>query len=145
MIAALFLALGGAGTAAVAYYVTPHGAHRYVAPRSVLRAEAARSTAAAEDLACKLVGLASEFDAMRAERDDLKTGRDNDRRRIADLEARVRDRDELQARVRALAAELANARKVSQLPVHGDTPPPGVHVLPLSRAPFALGPAAKPS
>ncbi|MEV7684507.1 hypothetical protein [Streptomyces bungoensis] len=145
MIAYLFLAIGGTGTAAVAYYVTPRSAHRYVVPRSVLRAEAARSTAAADELACKLIGLAAEFDAVSAERDDLKAVLDKAGLRIADLEERVRDRDQLEARVRALAAELANVRKVSQLPAHGDTPPPGVHGLPARWEAFALSPAPKPS
>ncbi|MFJ4551037.1 hypothetical protein ACIP4X_17725 [Streptomyces sp. NPDC088817] len=132
MIAYAFLTISVAGVGAVAYYVAPagRGAHRYVVPRSMLRAEAARHAAAAEEATCKLVGLAVEFDAVSVERDDLEAALDKAGRRIDELEEQVRDRDQLREANTALQAALANARKVSQLPPHGDTQPPSASALP---------------
>ncbi|MFJ2719425.1 hypothetical protein [Streptomyces sp. NPDC087437] len=132
MIAYVFLSVGVAGVGAVAYYMAPagRGVHRYVVPRSVLRAEAARHAAAAEEATSKLVGLAVEFDAVSVERDDLKADLDKAGQRIEELEDQVRDRDQLRETNTALEAALANSRKVSQLPPHGDTPPPSASALP---------------
>ncbi|WP_155054537.1 hypothetical protein [Streptomyces blattellae] len=154
MIAYVFLALGAAGTAGVLYAVAPagRGVHRYVVPRSQLRAEAARSTAVAEELACKLRGLASELDGVYEELDCARDERDNalaDKEKAEDLAAELREQlreaDGLREANRALKAQLANARRVTPLPPHGATLPPDARVMPLHQAPFAVNPAPRPN
>lgn len=97
MIAYLFLSASAVGTAAAVYFVAPagRGLHRYVVPRSVLRAEAARSTAEVEELVCKLVGLSSELDTVSTARDDAQAGLDKAMLRIADLEEQLREADKV--------------------------------------------------
>jgi len=112
----LFLLAGAAGTEAAAYYaLRGRGVHRYVAPRPMLRLEAANSTAVADELACKLIGLASEYDAVAAERDALKAALEKAGLRIADQEEQLRAFDLLCAENTQLRADLANARAMRQL------------------------------
>lgn len=95
------------------------GARRYLMSRSALRAECTRLDREANHLACKLVALAGEVDATRAERDIHARAVEAAATRIAELaeqlqlEAAVRGR--LQLGNTALQAALANARKVGQL------------------------------
>lgn len=145
MIEYLFLGIGTAGTAAVAYAVAPagRGLHRYVVPRKQLRAEVARTERTAEELTCKLVGLAAELDAVTTQRNDYKAALEKAGQRIADLEEQVRDRAQLRERGTALEALLANATAVRPLPVKPS--PPAAAPVPLNGAPFALNPALTPS
>jgi uncharacterized coiled-coil DUF342 family protein len=117
VIAYVCLALGTAGTVVVLYAVAPagRGLHRYVVPRSTLRAEAARSAAEAEELACKLVALAGELDAVGGERDDLKASLAEAGQRIAEFEEQLRDAAELRETNTALTSELANIRAIRPL------------------------------
>lgn len=131
MIAYVFLALGTAGTAGMIYAVVPagRGLHRYVVPRSVLRAEAARHEATAAELACKLVGLASEHDAVAAQRDELSAALEKAGLRIGDLEDQLRAFDSTCAENSRLRADLANATAVrSRLP--GPSPADDAGALP---------------
>ncbi|MFF9238432.1 hypothetical protein ACF1AY_16070 [Streptomyces sp. NPDC014776] len=146
MIEYVFLGIGTAGTAAVAYAVAPagRGLHRYVMPRKQLRAEVARTERTAQELTCKLVALAAELDAVTAQRNDLKAALEKAGQRIADLEEQVRDRHQLRDRITALEARLANVSAVRPLPVKA-TPPAAATPVPLNRAPFALSPALAPS
>lgn len=131
MIAYVFLALGTAGTAGLIYAVAPagRGLHRYVVPRSMLRAEAARHQAAAEELACKLIGLASEHNSVTVHRDDLTAALEQARLRIADLEDQLRAFDSTCSENSRLRAELANATAVrSRLP--GPSPADAASALP---------------
>ncbi|MFF9097609.1 hypothetical protein ACF1AX_31365 [Streptomyces sp. NPDC014802] len=146
MIEYVFLGIGTAGTAAVAYAVAPAGSglHRYVVPRKQLRAEVARAEGTVEELTCKLVALAAELDAVTAQRTDLKAALEKAGQRIASLEEQVRDRHQLRDRVTALEARLANATAVRPLPVK-PSPPAAAVPVPLNEAPFALSPAALPS
>ncbi|MFJ2004743.1 hypothetical protein [Streptomyces chartreusis] len=138
MIAYLFLGLGAAGAAGVIYYLAPagRGLHRYVVPRSVLRAEAVTSTAAADELACKLVGLASEHDAVCGQRDDLVAALEKAGIRIADLEDQLRAFDMTCAENSRLRSELANATAMrSALP--GLSPADDASALPDALQEFA--------
>ncbi|MFE6362925.1 hypothetical protein ACFVP3_23365 [Streptomyces sp. NPDC057806] len=121
MIGYLFLSAGTCGFIAVGYFVIPagRGLHRYVVPRAQLRAEAAKSTEHAEELACKLVALASELDAVTAQRDELTSALEKASLRIADLEEQLHDADQLRGENTALKAALDNARAIRPLqPVH---------------------------
>ncbi|GAB2714732.1 hypothetical protein [Streptomyces bullii] len=86
-----------------------------------------------------------ELDATRDQRDNALAAVEKAGLRIAELEEQVRDRDQLRDTVRALKAELANARRITPLPPHGATPPPGARVIPLHQTPFAISPAPRPS
>lgn len=147
MIGYVFFALGTGGLSAVVYAVAPagRGLHRYVVPRSQLRAEAARHSAEAEQLACKLVALAAELDGAAVENSNLTADLAKAGLRITDLQEQVRDRDHLREANTALMSELANLRAIRPLPAHGDVPPTGTTPVPLSQAPFALSPAVKSS
>lgn len=147
MIASLFLSASAVGTVAVVYFVAPagRGLHRYVVPRSVLRAEAARSTEQVEELVFKLVGLAAELDAVSTARDDAQAGLGKATLRIADLEKQLREADQRREENTALKAQLANVNAIRPLPLSGSTPQPVARPVPLNRAPFALGPAQTPS
>jgi hypothetical protein len=147
VIAYVFLSAGVVGTAAVTIAVAPagRGLHRHVVPRAALRAEAARHEAAAEDLGCKLVGLASEYDAVTADRNDKAAALEKASVRIAELEEQLRELTQLREANRALEAQLANARAVRPLPPHGDKPPTGSRPVPLGQTPFALSPGTQPS
>ncbi|MGP4085445.1 hypothetical protein [Streptomyces sp. KR55] len=135
MIGYVFLSVGVAGTVAFVYFMAPagRGMHRYVAPRSELRAEAARSSAEAEELACKLVGLASELDAIGGERDDLKAALEKAGLRIAELEEQLRDADQLRETNTALKSQLANVTAIRPLRPADD----GVSALPDDAQEFA--------
>ncbi|WP_128803678.1 MULTISPECIES: hypothetical protein [unclassified Streptomyces] len=117
MIAYLLLSLGTAGTAAVLYQVAPaaRGAHRYVVPHSVLRAEAARKDAQADELACKLVGLCAELDGAYEELHTALTGKESAEQRIKELEQQLKAFDAICAENTQLRSDLANARAVRQL------------------------------
>ncbi|WP_406168965.1 hypothetical protein [Streptomyces sp. NBC_00996] len=138
MIGYVFLSVGALGTAVVAYHLAPagRGAHRYVVPRAVLRAEAARSTAAADELACKLIGLASELDATTVERNDFKAALEKADLRIAELEEQVCDRDQLREANTALKAALNNAHAIRPL-VPGPSPADDASALPDEMQEFA--------
>lgn len=118
MIAYLFLALGTAGTAAAAYWVVPgaRGTHRYVVPRSQLRAVIAALEARDDDRVCKLLALASELDGTYGELRTALASLDISERRAADLARQVADAAELRLEVNQLRAALANATAVRPLP-----------------------------
>lgn len=118
MIAYLFLALGTAGTAAAAYWVVPaaRGAHRYVVPRSQLRATIAALEARDDDRVCKLLALTSELDGTYDELRTALASLETSERRAADLARQVADAAELRQEVTQLRAALANATAVRPLP-----------------------------
>ncbi|WP_250754621.1 hypothetical protein [Streptomyces sp. G1] len=122
MIGYVFLALGTAGTAGVLYAVAPagRGAHRYVVPRSKLRAEAAKASAEAEELACKLIGLAAEIEGTYEELREALTGKEKAEQQVALLERQLKGFDELCAENTALRAHLANLAAVRPLPAADD-------------------------
>lgn len=117
MIAALFLTLGTAGTAGVLYAVAPagRGLHRYVVPRAQLRAEAAKSSEAADELACKLVGLTSELEGAYAELRAALTDKEKAEQVAAGLEEQLRGFDALCEENSELRASLANATAIRPL------------------------------
>ncbi|SMF85983.1 hypothetical protein [Streptomyces sp. Amel2xC10] len=149
MIASVFLTLGVGGTAAVIYAVAPagRGLHRYVVPRSRLRADLARADAVAEELTTKLVGLVAELDAVVGERDEARALLGKAEQLVTDTEA---DAKRLREANQALKARLANATAIRPLaPVTPLTPPatptPSSVVVPLHAAPLPHSPAAEPS
>ena len=138
MIGYVFLTLGSLGTAAVGYTVAPagRGLHRYVVPRSVLRAEAAQEAATAEELAGKLCGLASEYEGVAAERDVLLALLGRAERLIADKEEQLLAFDALCAENTQLRADLDNARAMRQL-LSGPSPADEASALPDDLQDFA--------
>lgn len=147
MIAYVFLAGGVAGAGALVYFVAPAGSglHRRVVPRSQLRADIDRLEAENDRLAHNIVELLLSRHEARTELDDTAKALTEASLRIAELEERLRDADQLRESNTALKAALANATAVRQLPPHGDTAPPAAQPIPLNQAPFALSPAAEPS
>lgn len=148
MIAELFLAVGVSGTAAAAYFVAPagHGMHRYVVPRSQLRADLARAERHVEELFCQLIAATSELEATAVERDSLRAHLGKAERLVTDVESEATT---LREANKALKATLANATAVRPLtPVHAlppVAPPLSSAAVPLSQAPFAHSPAPEPS
>lgn len=126
-----FLTVGTLGTAACMYAVAPAGpgAHRLVMTRRQLRADCARRQAEAEELSCKLVGLASEHDAVTAERDEAREQLGNAEQLVADLEEQLRTFDATCAENTQLRADLANARAMRQLTA-APSPAPDASALP---------------
>lgn len=149
MIETAFLALGCCGTAVAAYAVVPagRGLHRYVVPRSRLRADLARADAEAEELTSKLVGLAAELDAVTRERNEGWALLGKAEQLIADTEA---DAQQLREANQALKARLANLNAIRPLvPVEALRPPatptPSAVAVPLCASPLSQSPAAEPS
>lgn len=150
MIAELFFAAGVSGTAAAVYFVAPagHGVHRYVVPRSQLRADLARMERHVEELACQLTAMTSELEATAAERDSLRVHLGKAERLVTDAETEATT---LREANKVLKATLANATAIRPLvPVTPAlpapaTPTPSSVVLPLPQAPFAHSPAPEPS
>ncbi|WP_416976662.1 hypothetical protein [Streptomyces sp. T028] len=149
MIEVVFLALGCGGTAAVAYAVAPagRGLHRYVVPRSRLRAEAVRLSAEVEDLTSRLVAVGAELEAVTGQRDEGRRLLGKAEQLVTDAEAETR---ELRTANQQLRALLANANAVRPLvPVNAltapSTPKPSAVVVPLPASPLAHSPAAEPS
>ncbi|MCQ9178715.1 hypothetical protein KMT30_06655 [Streptomyces sp. IBSBF 2953] len=150
MIAYLFLAVGASGTAAAAYFVAPagHGLHRYVVPRSTLRADLARKERQVEELACRLTGALSELGSVEGERDRLRAELGKAEQLVTDAEGEA---SEHRRENRALKAALANANAIRPLvPVHAlppapSTPVPSSTAVPLSQAPIAHRPAPEPT
>lgn len=149
MIAYAFLALGCGGTAAVAYAVAPagRGLHRYVAPRSRLRAEAVRLSAEVADLTSRLVAVGAELEAVTGQRDEGRQLLGKAEQLVTDTEAEAR---QLREANRALKAQLANLTAIRPLHAMQDlaapsTPKPSAVVVPLHASPLAHSPAAEPS
>ncbi|MFF0597848.1 hypothetical protein [Streptomyces antibioticus] len=149
MIASFLLVLGVGGTAAVVYAVAPagRGLHRYVVPRSRLRADLARAERQAEELTSNLVGLAAELDAVTGERDQALALLGKAEQLVKDCEA---DAKQLREAHQALKARLANATAIRPLAAvvpltPPATPVPSSVVVPLHAAPLTPGPAAEPS
>jgi hypothetical protein len=146
VIAYVFLAGGMAGAGALVYYVAPagRGLHRYVVPRAQLRAKIARLEREADDLACAVTRLTSENTVIGKERDAANEACAEAGRRIAALEERLTEFEELRAENTRLRADLDNARACRPLTAAPDAPtvPQGSRVLPLPEAPFALNPSA---
>ncbi|MGW6911485.1 hypothetical protein [Streptomyces sp. NPDC054940] len=117
MIAYAFLALGAAGTAGVLYAVAPagRGLHRYVVPRSVLRAEAAQAEANADELAAHLVSVCTEREELAAERDEALGLLGRAELLVADLEGQLKAFDSTCAENSRLRSELANATAIRPL------------------------------
>jgi hypothetical protein len=138
VIAYVFLAVGALGTAGVAYSVAPagRGVHRLVVPRAVLRAEAARCDAQAEDLACKLVGLAAELDGVREELGNALADKEKAERQIAELQEQLAAFDATCAENTRLRQDLANARAMRSLHT-GPSPADDASALPDELQEFA--------
>ncbi|HEY6116156.1 MAG TPA: hypothetical protein VI172_09380, partial [Candidatus Dormibacteraeota bacterium] len=120
----LFLAVGTSGTSAALYFVAPagRGLHRYVVPRSKLRAELARAEAEAEELACKLAAVTSELDAVTADRTALRATLGKAEQLVKDAEDEA---EQLRETNRSLKATLSNATAIRPLtPVKALAPPP---------------------
>ncbi|MHC3474643.1 hypothetical protein ACYF6T_38940 [Streptomyces sp. 7R007] len=131
MIGYVLLTLGTTGTAGVLYAVAPagRGAHRYVVPRSVLRAQAARKDAQIEELACKMIGLAAELDGAYDELRSALTGKEAAEQRVTELEEQLKAFDQLCADNMQLRADLANATAMRQL-LPGPSPADDASALP---------------
>ncbi|SHI65804.1 hypothetical protein [Streptomyces sp. 3214.6] len=149
MIAYAFLILGCGGTAVVVYAIAPagRGLHRYVAPRSKLRAEAARAAGQVEELACKLAAVTSELEAVTVDRDGLRANLGKAEQLVKDAEDEAK---QLRETNRSLRAALSNATAIRPLtPVKAIAPPPSPVpssvAVPLHMAPIAHSPAAEPS
>jgi hypothetical protein len=117
MIAALFLTLGSVGSAAAVYFAVPagRGLHRYVVPRSQLRAEAAKSSEVADELTCKLVGLTSELEGAYEELRAVLADKEKAEVRAKGLEEQLTGFDALCTENSELRASLANATKIRPL------------------------------
>lgn len=129
MIAWISLAVGVTGTGACAYFAAPagRGVHRFLMPRSQLRANCTRLDRENDDLACAVHKLASEaeaaygeLDATRDERDDAVTALEKAVLRIAELEEQLRAFDVLCGENTKLRSAVANAYAVRPLPVRDD-------------------------
>jgi len=149
VIAYVFLSAGVTGTAAALYFVAPagRGLHRYVVPRSKLRADLARAEAEAEELACKLGALTSELDAVTADRNALRADLGKAERLVSDAEGEATRLGEAN---KALKAQLSNVTAIRPLvPVKAlaapATPMPSSVAVPLHKAALALSPASEPS
>ncbi|MFJ6730053.1 hypothetical protein ACIQPQ_34655 [Streptomyces sp. NPDC091281] len=144
MIAYLFLTLGCGGTLAAAYAVAPagRGAHRYVASRSKLRAEAATAQGAADELAAALVATWSERDRLAAQHEEDQLLLASAEQLVQDLEARLRAFDATCAENTSLRAELENITAIR--PLQGADGGPPAAVMPLAKAPFALSRFSEP-
>lgn len=125
MIAYAFLSAGVASAAACAYFVAPagHGLHRFVMSRGQLRTRCASLEAEAEELACKLIGLASELDGVTTERDDANAMLVKAAEHCIDLEHQLAAFDDLCAENTQLRSDLANAHAVRPLNTGVPTPP----------------------
>jgi hypothetical protein len=134
----LFLSAGAIGSAVAVYSAAPagHGVHRYVAPRQMLRAEAARHEAEADGLACKLHGLTSELDGVMAERDEAIALLGKAERLVTDLEEQLVAFDALCAENTQLRADRDNARAMRQL-LPGPSPADDASSLPDELQEFA--------
>jgi hypothetical protein len=117
VIAYVLLSAGVAGTATCAYFAAPaaRGTHRYLVPRSVLRAENVRLDGENEELAHTVVRLTGEVTVARKELDETAEHLVAARTRILDLEEQLGPFDRLCADNTRLRAELANARAVRSL------------------------------
>ncbi|WP_329214936.1 hypothetical protein OG352_05570 [Streptomyces sp. NBC_01485] len=149
MIAYLSLAVGASGTVAAVYFVAPagRGLHRYVAPRSKLRADLARADAEAEELTCKLTAVTSELDAVTADRNGLRANLGKAERLVLDAEVEA---GQLRETNTSLRAALSNATAIRPLmAVKALTPPPtpvpSSVAVPLRKASLAHSSAAEPS
>ncbi|MEU7403842.1 hypothetical protein [Streptomyces sp. NPDC044948] len=145
MIETLLLSAGVGGTAAALWYVAPagRGLHRYVVPRSRLRADIARLEREANDLTCAVLRLSTENTTIGKDRDAAHDALADSRLHNVELERQLAAFDQLCSENTRLRAALANARAVRPLPAaDGDEPtvPQGIPVLPLDQAPFALKP-----
>ncbi|MCI3277476.1 hypothetical protein [Streptomyces cylindrosporus] len=131
MIGYVFLAIGSAGTAAVAYCVAPtgRGLHRYVVPRSQLRAQIVFCDNENDELVCKLIGLAAEVDGAYEELREALTGKEKAEQQVADLEEQLKAFDALCAENTELRARLANATAVRQM-LPGPSPADDASALP---------------
>jgi hypothetical protein len=148
VIAYTFLALGCGGTAAVVYAVAPagRGLHRYVVPRSKLRAEAARLENEVEDLTSRLVAVGAELEAVTGQRDEALSRAGKAEQIAVDSE---RDAQRLREETGVLKARLANLTAVRPLTsvkalVPPASPTPSSVVVPLRTA-LTPRPAAEPS
>jgi hypothetical protein len=123
--------VGVLGTAALAYYITPaaRGAHRYVVPRSELRAEIVRLERKADALVCTVTRAAIAAHVARADREEAWAMLGQAEGLVADLEKKAADRDHLLAETIRLQAELDNARAMRQLSA-GPLPPDDASALP---------------
>ncbi|MFJ6841410.1 hypothetical protein ACIQRE_01935 [Streptomyces griseoluteus] len=117
MIEILFLGAGAAGVAGVAYWAAPaaRGAHRYVVPRAVLRAEAARASAAADQMASDLLALNARLHHTLSQRNAALRLLHQAEQLVEQLDEQVADRQQLAAEVTRLRAALANATAVTPL------------------------------
>ncbi|MGW6292439.1 hypothetical protein [Streptomyces sp. NPDC055058] len=111
MIAYLLLSAGTAGTLAVAYSVAPagRGLHRYVVPRSRLRADIGRLEREADDLTCTVIQLAGENTVLRKERDEASELAATGQEQILLLHEQLAAFDQLCLENTQLRAQLANA------------------------------------
>ncbi|MFF7966704.1 hypothetical protein ACFZC3_15220 [Streptomyces sp. NPDC007903] len=117
MIENLFLGAGAAGVVGVVYWAGPaaRGAHRYVVPRAVLRAEAARSSAAADEMAGALLAMVARLHHALSQRNDALRLLHRAETLVEQLDEQVADRQQLAAEVIRLRAALANATAVRPL------------------------------
>ena len=147
VIAYFFLTLGAGGTAAVVYAVAPagRGLHRYVMPRSKLRAIAAGAEADADMLAAELVSVCDERDLLMAKHEEALALLGKAEQLVTELEEQLRAFDSTCAENTRLRAELANATAVRPLPCPAPAEPAAVAVVSLHKLPLALEPVAQPS
>lgn len=131
MIAYALGSVGVVGAVAFVYYMAPaaRGAHRYVVPRSELRAEIVRLEGKADALVCTVTRTAIAAHAARADREEAWAMLGKAEGLVADLEKQVADRAELLAETIRLQAELDNARSMRQLSA-GTLPPDDASALP---------------
>ncbi|MEV4033446.1 hypothetical protein [Streptomyces umbrinus] len=129
MITWISLAVGVSGTGAALYFVAPagRGAHRFLMPRSQLRANCARLDRENNDLAKAVHRQASEaeaaleeLDATRDERDDVQSALEKAALRIAELEEQLRAFDQLCGENTELRSALSNAHAVRPLAARDD-------------------------
>ncbi|HET6635053.1 MAG TPA: hypothetical protein VFH77_08475 [Streptomyces sp.] len=142
MIGYLLLSAGVIGTAACGYYVAPagRGAHRYLVPRSVLRAEAVCLQVENEQMARTVIKLTSEVALADKAHDAAQESLSEARTRIRVLEEQLAELDVLRAENTRLRADLDNVRAVRPLTAAADeapTVPGGIPVMPLQQAPLA--------